>query len=126
MSYFRDVANAPPRLFDHLDASFGQCLGQVPGINASDIESKWGFESPWRLPAFAHKSSTGNECFSQDVSRQLRWANGERVNICHLNPLAALWRDAFCQAVVAIGTSTPQVAEFCDDGAWYSPLPVGP
>lgn len=119
--YFRAVAKARPRTFGHLEASFGHCLGMVPGINASDILAKWGFESPWRLPAFVHKSSSGNECFSFDVARQIRLMDGVRMNICHYHPLGAHWRDAFCSATRALSVSTDSIAKFCNDAEWYAP-----
>lgn len=119
--YFRSVAKTQLRTFEHLEASFGHCLGMVPGINSSEISAKWGFESPWRLPAFVHKSSTGNECFSFDVARQVRWVDGSRMNICHYHPLGAYWRDAFCSATRALKVSTDSVAKFCDDAEWYAP-----
>mmetsp|Transcript_45165 Transcript_45165/g.144678 ORF Transcript_45165/g.144678 Transcript_45165/m.144678 type:complete len:98 (-) Transcript_45165:236-529(-) len=93
----------------------------IPGINTSDIEAKWKFESPWRQPAFVHKSSSANECFSFDLHRQIRWANGARVNICHYHPLGAYWRDAFCAATSSLGTTTDGAETFCVDAVWYGP-----
>merc|ERR1712151_1160747 len=58
VGYFNDVVKKPPQLFDHREATFGHCLGHVPGVNSTQILKRWKFESPWRMPAFAHKSST--------------------------------------------------------------------
>lgn len=120
LGYYENVAQQKVRHFDVLDAAFGHCIGMVPGINNTDISSKWGFESPWRLPAFVHKSSSGNDCFSFDMSRQHRLHNGRNVNICHYNPVAAHWRDVFCDAVRIIGSTTPKIQDYCDDGRWYA------
>jgi len=123
--YFTRIAKTEPQRFEHLDASFGHCLGMIPGINHTDILSKWKFESPWRLPAYVHKSSTGNECFSFFVGRQIRWADGVPYNVCHYNPVSTLWRDGLCSAVRILNTSTQDIDKYCDDAQWYAPLPAG-
>lgn len=123
--YFSEVAKTPPGRFEHLEASFGHCLGMVPGINATQIKKKWHFESPWRMPAYVHKSSTGNECFSFNVARQMRWADGVPYNVCHYNPLSNLWREGLCSAVRLLKSSTGAIDSYCDDAQWYAQPPQG-
>lgn len=123
--YFTQIAKTPPGRFEHLDASFGHCLGMIPGVNNSSIEPKWKFESPWRLPAYVHKSSTANECFTFQVGRQIKYADGVPYNVCHYNPVSNLWREGLCSAVRITDTTTQDIDRYCDDASWYAPFPQG-
>ena len=61
-------------------------------------------------------------CFSFFVSSQLRVMRGELINICHHHPLAAYWRDRFCEAVLLVDLAevwSDQVLLFCSDTLYY-------
>lgn len=122
VGYFTEVVKKPPRIFENIEASFGHCLGMIQGLNNTHMEKRWGFESPWRMPAYAHKSSSANECFSFKLRKQIRYANGLPTNLCHLNPLSTIWRESFCSATQFLETSNEYIDEFCDDASYYNPV----
>jgi len=98
------------------EAAFGKCLSTIPSLFNHDSST---LGSMWELPAYVHKSSTQNECFSFNLGPQLQVVEGTLVNICHFHPLGRYWRDLFCDALRIIGVETVETATFCDDFHWY-------
>ncbi|CAK0909174.1 unnamed protein product [Prorocentrum cordatum] len=93
--YFDRVRQQPIQLLgtEDLDASFGQCIGKVPG--------------PGGMPAFVHKSDWSNSCFRKD------WRPDADPIGCRGHPLGPYWRDHFCRAAKAAGLSGRDVAKAC-------------
>jgi len=87
--YFDRVRQQPIQLLGTEDASFGQCIGKVPG--------------PGGMPAFVHKSDWSNSCFRKDA---------DPIG-CRGHPLGPYWRDHFCRAAKAAGLSGRDVAKAC-------------
>lgn len=87
--YFDRVRQTPIQLLGTEDASFGQCIGKVPG--------------PGGMPAFVHKSDWSNSCFNKDA---------DPIG-CRGHPLGPYWRTHFCRAAKAAGVSGTQVAKAC-------------
>lgn len=113
--YFHYVGQ-PVRLLPITEAAFGKCLSTIPSLFDNETSS---MVSAWELPAYVHKSSTKNECFSFDMLQQLQLVEGTLVNICHYHPLGRYWRDLFCEAVQIIGVKTLNTNVYCDDYQWY-------
>merc|ERR1719343_1929071 len=87
--YFDRVRQKPVQLLGTEDASFGQCIGKVPG--------------PGGVPAFVHKSDWSNSCFSKDADPVA----------CRGHPLGPYWRTHFCRAAEVAGVSGKQVDKAC-------------
>jgi len=123
-SYF-EARNKPINLLSDDDASFGQCIGKTPSLyynqDGTPVPGLWG------TPAFVHKSGGwggandefSNVCFSHVVWRQYQAIGTVVINVCHMNPLGAYWREIFCEAVHGIGLRSTEANAFCDDGCWY-------
>lgn len=113
--YFHEVGQ-PFKLLPTTEAAFGKCLNKIPSLFDNETSSSG---SMWELPAYVHKSSTKNECFTFNLGQQLQLLEGTLVNICHHHPLGRYWRDLFCDALQIIGAQTLDTTAFCDDYQWY-------
>merc|ERR1712048_1112175 len=111
--YFKEVLDKPVKLLNLTDAAFGKCLSSIPSILGDNLNL------PLTIPAFVHKSSVQNECFSFITAKQLVEIDGSLVNTCQYHPLGPYWRDLFCEALLIIGSGTNATDVFCDDFLYY-------
>jgi len=123
--YFRQRIGRPVELLDDVDASFGQCAGKAMPTYLPVDTNPGGI---WTTPGFLHKSGGwgdtnnnvySNVCFQHNLTRQRYKINDVVLNVCHLNPIAAYWRDRFCEAVKVVGTHMHSVMTFCSDSCYF-------
>jgi len=126
--YFRRTSR-PIGLLTDVEAAFGQCVGRVRSPYLEPKRKLGPVQGLWSIPAFVHKSggSSGwsvhghdyyNTCFQHNVSLQLYSVEGKTINVCHFNPLAAIWRTSFCEAVWILGICEDHARAYCSDECW--------